>query len=127
MAFETATIIAAPAKVVWEVLTDTQCWPLWGPSVTAVRCEDRFIQAGSKGSVRTALGFWVPFEISEFVPETKWSWRVVNIPATGHRVEALAPERCRLVFKVPMIAAPYLVICKIAASRIKRLAEKTKQ
>jgi uncharacterized protein YndB with AHSA1/START domain len=120
---ETETIIAASSKLVWEVLTDTNCWPQWGPSVTDVRCRNRFIQSGSKGSVRTALGFWLPFEITEFVPGIKWSWRVMNIPATGHRVEALAPGQCRLVFEVPGIAAPYLLVCKVAAHNIKRICE----
>jgi len=120
---ETAILIDAPLKTIWEIVTDTHCWPIWGPSVKAVRCKDRFIQPGTTGSVKTALGFWVPFEITDFVPGKKWSWRVANIPATGHRVEAISPERCRLIFEVVGIAAPYLLICKIAARRIKRIAE----
>ncbi len=122
---ETATIITASSKLVWEVLIDTHCWPKWGPSVTAVRCRDRFIQPGSKGHVRITLGLWLPFEIIDFVAGEKWSWRVMNIPATGHRVEALAPEQCLLVFEVPWLAAPYLLVCKIAAGRIKLIAERS--
>ena len=122
---ETATIIAASSKVVWEVLIDTQCWPQWGPSVIAVRCRDRFIKPDTKGHVRITLGVWLPFEIQDFVPGEKWSWWVMNIPATGHRIEALAPGQCRLVFEVPWLAAPYLLVCKIAARRIKLIAERS--
>ena len=120
---QTETIIAASSKRVWRVLTDTKCWPRWGPSVRAVRCRDRFIQSGSKGSVRSFFGVWLPFEITDFVPEKKWSWRVMHIEATGHRVETLTPDKCRLVFEVPHIAAPYLLVCKIAALRIRRICE----
>ena len=122
---ETATIIAASSELVWEILIDTHCWPRWGPSVKAVRCLDRFIKSGTKGHVRIILGLWLPFEIMDFVPGEKWSWRVMNIPATDHRVEALASGQCRLVFEVPWIAAPYLQVCKIAARRIKLIAERS--
>ena len=120
---ETATLIAAPSKVVWKILIDTHCWPRWGPSVSQVKCRNRYIQPGTKGYVRTAVGIWLPFEITDFVPAIKWSWRVMNIPATSHRVEALASRQCRLIFAVPWIAAPYLLVCKIAANRIKMIAE----
>ena len=122
---ETATIIAASSKLVWNILIDTHYWPRWGPSVTAVRYPNRFIQSDTKGHVRIIFGLWLPFEIMDFVPGEKWSWRVMNIPATGHRVEVLAPERCRLVFEVPWLAAPYLLVCKIAACRIKLVAERS--
>jgi uncharacterized protein YndB with AHSA1/START domain len=122
-AMETSTIIDAPSNLVWEVLIDTHCWSRWGPSVNAVRCRDRFIQSGSKGYVQTAVGIWIPFEITDFVPGKRWSWRVMNIRATGHRVEYLAIKQCRLIFEVPWLAAPYLLICKIAARRIKLIAE----
>ena len=120
---KTSIIIAAPLEVVWKILVDTHLWSSWGPSVNGVRCRDRFIQSGSKGNVRIALGIWIPFEITDFVPEKRWSWRVMNIRATGHRVEYLATKQCRLTFEVPWIAAPYLLICKIAARRIKLIAE----
>jgi hypothetical protein len=35
----------------------------------------------------------------------------------------LAPEQCRLIFEVPWLAAPYLLVCKIAARRIKLITE----
>lgn len=120
---ETGFVIEASADTVWQVIIDTHYWPKWGPSVRAVRCRDRFIHSGTKGSVQTASGIWLPFEITDFVPGVEWSWRVLGIPATGHRVEPLAPESCRLVFEVPLLAAPYLLVCNIAARRIKRIVE----
>ncbi len=71
-----AHLIDAPCDRVWDLLTDTQQWPKWGPSVTGVRCADRFIRQGSRGEVRTALGLWLPFAITEFTPTKRWSWRV---------------------------------------------------
>jgi hypothetical protein len=47
----------------------------------------------------------------------------MNIRATGHRVEYLAIKQCRLIFEVPWLAAPYLLVCKIATRRIKLIAE----
>ena len=120
---ETAIVIDAPAKIVWEILTDTACWEIWGPSVSSIRCEDRFVVSGTEGHVKILGAIWLPFIITDFVPGKKWSWRVMNIPATGHRVEGLSTRRCRLIFEVPTIAAPYILVCKIAARRIKRIAE----
>ncbi len=42
--------------------------------------------------------------------------------ATGHRVERLGTERCRVVFEVPFWAAPHAVVCRPALRRIARLA-----
>ena len=30
-------IIEAPAGIVWRILIDTREWPIWGPSVRAVK------------------------------------------------------------------------------------------
>ncbi len=117
-----AHLIDAPCDRVWDLLTDTQQWPKWGPSVTGVRCADRFIRQGSRGEVRTALGLWLPFAITEFTPTKRWSWRVSGIAATGHRVETVEGGGCRLVFEVPLLAAPYGLVCRLAARRISRMA-----
>ena len=50
---------------VWELLTDTSQWPLWGPTVRAVECPVRYICQGTSGRVRTPIGLWLPFRTTE--------------------------------------------------------------
>lgn len=115
--------IDAPCERVWEILTDTRLWPRWGPSVIAVDASERWIKGGLTGRVKTALGFWVPFEITKFEPPVYWHWKVAGIPATGHRLRRLEAGCCELVFEIPYGAFPYAVVCRQAAGRIARLAE----
>jgi hypothetical protein len=114
------TIQATPEEV-WDMLTDTECWTEWGPTVKAVRSETRYIQTGSTGYVKTVFGFWAPFVITEWAHRQYWSWHVFNIRATGHRIEMIDSGCCRLIFEVPLWAAPYAVICQIAVARIARI------
>ena len=113
--------IDAPEARVWRLLTDTHAWPAWGPSVRAVACRDRFIRAGSAGRLQTAIGVWLPFVVVTFNQQVYWDWRVAGIQATGHRVEAVGPDRCRLTFSVPLWAAPYGWVCRLALRRIDNL------
>jgi hypothetical protein len=115
-------IHAAPDKV-WNLLTDTARWSEWGPTVKAVQSESRYIRAGATGRVKTALGFWAPFRVTEWTEGQFWSWRIFNIRATGHRIDVTAADCCRLIFEVPLWAAPYAIICQIAARRIARTLE----
>ncbi|PLX86673.1 MAG: hypothetical protein C0617_00230 [Desulfuromonas sp.] len=119
--------ISAPATAVWALLTDTRQWPRWGPSVAEVRCSERNIRGGSRGAVRTPLGVWLTFTVTAFEPGRSWAWKVAGVPATGHRVEPQGRGRCRLVFIVPLWAAPYAAVCRLAAGRIARLAERAKR
>ncbi|MEF8840673.1 MAG: SRPBCC family protein [Haloarculaceae archaeon] len=82
----TRRIDADPDRV-WSVFTDTELWPEWGSSVTAVECADRFVREGSTGRVRTPVGLWLPFTVRTCT-DRRWTWDVVGVPATGHRVEA---------------------------------------
>lgn len=120
---ETGVEIQAPASAAWELLTDTSRWPQWGPSLSRVDSAERYIRAGSTGRVQTIIGAWLPFRITEFVAGRRWVWEVAGIPATGHRVDPLGSHRCRVVFEVPAIAAPYVAVCRLAAERIKRILE----
>lgn len=115
--------IAAPAQSVWSILIDTQAWPRWGPSVSAVEHDGRFIGPGSQGRVQTAIGFRLPFLVTEFVDGEYWAWKVAGIQATGHRVTPIDDARCRLSFVVPTLAAPYLAVCRLAVGRIRGIAE----
>jgi hypothetical protein len=115
-------LVHASAESVWDILIDTETWKEWGPSVRSVHCSRRRIELGSEGSVQTVLGFRVPFVITEFVPGSYWAWEVASIRATGHRVQPLASGRCRLILEIPFWAAPYSLVCQMAAERIARMA-----
>jgi hypothetical protein len=115
---EISRVVAASPDRVWELLTDTLAWEQWGPSIIAVQSSDRYIRNGSHGQIKTALRFWVPFQVTEFDPGNHWSWQIFGIRATGHRLEKVDKARCRLVFQVPLWAAPYLIVCKIGLDRI---------
>lgn len=120
---EIGRTLNAPQEVIWDLLTDTSRWPEWGPSVTAVECEGRYIKKGSRGRVRLPLGMWVPFVITEFDYRKCWAWKVWGVQATSHRIESLGEHGCRLIFELPFFAAPYLLICWIAIKRISNLVE----
>ena len=113
-------IIRTRPEKLWDLLTDTRRWTEWGPTLKAVQSEARYIRAGSKGHVKTILGFWLPFVVTEWAQGQYWSWHIFNIRATGHRIETIDNACCRLVFEVPLWAGPYVIICKIAANRIAR-------
>jgi len=108
---------------IWGLLTDTTTWPQWGPSVKAVECGTRFIRQGTEGRVKTAGGIWLPFIVNEYEEGRFWSWKVASIPATGHRIEPRGNGFCQLTFEVPLLAAPYAYICKVALDRIAGILE----
>ena len=112
-----------PCGRIWEIITDTDTWAQWGPSVSAVECESRFIRKGTAGKLKTAAGIWLPFRITGYEEGRFWSWNVAGIPATGHRVEQLKDRLCLLTFEMPLLAAPYAYICKIALERIAGILE----
>ncbi len=116
--------VAASPQRSWDVLVDTRLWARWGPSVTAVDLHGQGtrISAGSTGRVLTIVGIWLPFEITEFVDGERWAWSVQGIGATGHEVRD-RPSGSQVVFHVPLLAAPYAVVCRIALDRVRRLAE----
>lgn len=118
----TSEVIAADAERVWNIIIDTQLWPKWGPSVSAVECADRFITAKSKGRLQTALGIWVPFTITDFEDHHFWSWHIGRIEATGHRVSRHRENQSIVSFTMPWWSTPYLIICTKALDHIKKLA-----
>lgn len=118
--------MAAPAAVVWDLLVDTERWPAWGPTITEAVVdrggEGSRIGPDATGQVRTVVGVRLRFRVREMDPGRRWTWAVAGIPATGHRVEPLGEDRCRVTFEVPVLAAPYLAVCAVALRRIERLA-----
>ncbi len=120
---ETGVEINAPADAAWLVITDTRLWSEWRPTIVAVETDERFIRLGSKGWISTVAGMRLPFVITEYEPGRRWRWAVGGIPAIGHRVEPIDPARCRMMFEVPILAAAYLPLCRVAAVRIRRLLD----
>jgi len=112
--------IDAPVEDVWDVLTDTERWPDWGPSITDVESPDRYVSAGSRGRVRALGAVWLPFQITS-CENYRWTWTVARVPATGHFVEA---HRAGTVvgFELPPLAAGYVPVCRRACARIGALA-----
>lgn len=120
--------IGAPAEVVWNLLVDLRCWPMWGPSVRRATLDDggTHLSAGARGTVWTVAGVAMPFRVTDFEPGRRWAWRVAGVPATGHQV-LVEPGGCRVVFEVPWWAGAYLAVCAVALSRIDTLATQPTQ
>ena len=118
---EVGLLISAAPDEVWRMLVDTSRWLEWGPSIREVDSTDRFLTVHSSGRVRTVLGFSVPFAVTRFEAGKSWSWRIFRIPATTHTVESLGANRSLLLFGVPLIAFPYLLVCFLAMKRIRSL------
>ena len=114
--------IAAPAAVVWELLSRPEHWPDWGPTVTDADVVGERLEAGASGTVRTVFGIPLRFTITSYEPGVSWAWKVAGVEATDHRVEPLGPERCRVSIGVPWPAAPYLVVCQAGVRRLDTMA-----
>jgi len=111
--------VDASVETCWDLLVDTERWPAWGPSVSAVDCEDRFVETGTTGRVQVLDGPWLPFEITD-CRDYRWTWRVARIPATGHFVRAGSPPR--IGFEVSLAAAGYVPVCVRALQDLAALA-----
>lgn len=117
-------VIPATAPVVWRLLTDVREWPAWGPSVRKAVLDDggTHLSAGARGMVWTVAGVRMPFHITEFVPEHRWSWSVAGVTATGHQLTP-AGQGCRVSFEVPWWATAYLPVCAIGLDRLAKRAQ----
>ena len=115
--------IAAPADRVWHLISEFHHWPDWGVTVRAVDSSPRSVEPGAAGRVKTTLGLWLPFEITNGDPGRVWEWRVAGIAATTHVIERDSDNACTLRFTVSPLFAPYLVVLWLGVRRVKRLAE----
>ncbi len=109
---------SASSDILWDLITDTSQWPRWGPTVKAVRTSERYIGEGSEGQVLTPLGIWLPFVVTDYEHEYFWNWKVASVRATGHRLQIADAGNATLWFEVPVIAFPYIAICRMALTRI---------
>ena len=81
------------------------------------------MQLGGRGVVTTAVGVRLPFVITAFEDGRSWGWSVAGVPATDHAVlPGQHDDSCRTRFRVPVLALPYLAVCKVALRRIEKLA-----
>jgi uncharacterized protein YndB with AHSA1/START domain len=115
-------VIAAPPEAAWELLTDLDAWPQWGPSIKGAELDPPHPELAphATGVVLTSLGVKLPFEITDFDPGRHWAWKVAGIPATGHRVDP-AEGGARVTMDVPVWAPAYLTVCALALRRIEKL------
>ncbi|MEQ8719521.1 MAG: SRPBCC family protein [Acidimicrobiales bacterium] len=115
--------IAAPASTLWDLLTDLDAWARWGPSVrSATLVGSGTLRSGARGTVTTALGVSLPFEVTAWDPPWRWAWRVAGIGATDHVVSEVHAGSCNVRFGVPFVAAPYLAVCRVALGRLESMA-----
>ncbi len=114
--------MAAPPEAAWDVLTDLDAWPHWGPTVQRAELDTPGpLRLGSRGRVWTPVGISLPFEITRFDAGRGWAWKVAGVAATRHTVEP-ASGGCRVAFGVPIWAPVYLSVCAVALTRIEHLA-----
>lgn len=110
-------------ETVWSVITDVQSWPRWGPTVSAARVDGASgLAAGTRGTVTTAVGLSLPFEITDFVERRLWAWKVAGVSATRHEVIEVPGGGCVLSFGAPVWAAGYLPVLAVALPRIERIS-----
>jgi hypothetical protein len=116
--------VTAPASTAWTLLVDVTRWREWSPVVTGVEYAGRRLSAGTSGSVQVLWLLWLPFTV-ETVRGMLWTWRVRGLvaPADGHRVDAIADDRCRVALQLPPWAPWYLPVCLLALWSLARQAE----
>ncbi|WP_255167333.1 SRPBCC family protein [Natrononativus amylolyticus] len=109
---EVSHVVSAPADEAWELLCDTHRWVEWSPTITGVDSTGRRLEADTAGTLRTVGGLRLPFRITEYDPERRrWSWAVARVPSTGHRIDDLGADRCRVAFELSPLAAGYVPVC----------------
>ncbi len=118
----TRAAIDAPAPVLWELLTDVERWPDWGPTVAGAELDSERLGPGATGTLTTPVGLRLPFEITTYEEASRWSWKVAGMQATDHEVVATGPTSCRVGFGIPRYARLYLAVCRMALKRLEAIA-----
>lgn len=72
---ETSIVINAPAKLVWEILTDFEQYPQWNPFIKSIKGD---VKVGSKIVARIeppgAQGMTFKPKVLAFTPEKEFRW-----------------------------------------------------
>lgn len=119
LGLEASHVLEVPPEDAWDFLVDTHRWADWSPTITAVEASERRVGPDTTGRVELVDGPWVPFGVTDYDDEEgRWEWRVAGVPSTGHRVDALGDDRCRIAFELPTAAAGYLPVCLRALEAI---------
>ena len=114
--------IGAPADRVWELISQFEYWPDWGLSIRDVDPARGSVESGRTGRVQTAIGPWIPFEITTVREGAFWAWKVAGADATGHRVDPTSTGS-RTTFTSPRWAPFYVPVLVFSLRRLRRLAE----
>ena len=96
--------IAAPAEVVWGVLTDVALWPEWTPTVTSVtRLGEGPLRLGSRAKINQPKIPESEYVVTELDPGRSFTW-VASAPGVTttarHDVEALPDGHSRVTLAV---------------------------
>lgn len=118
----TVRTIDASGAQLWDLITDPEQWPAWGPTVRSAELRGDQLDLGAMGTVTTLGGLKLEFEITAYDPGVRWAWKVAGVAATDHVVKPLGTNRCRVDFGVAWPAAPYLTVCQLALRRLDALA-----
>ncbi len=90
MTLDHTTHIAAPADLVWDVVTDVERWPELFSTVTAVvRADGGPLRLGSQARIKQPAQPEAVWTVTEFVPGERFAWetRRAGLRMTGiHRV-----------------------------------------
>lgn len=117
-------VLSASPETVWDIITDTRLWPVWGPSLLNVDCNDRYIQLGSEGRVKTLFFCWLPFTVTKFNHMQFWTWNIGPVKATGHTLTRKDEMSCELCFDMTWWAVMYIPICWLALIKIDKILTK---
>ena len=73
--FSTTIDIAAPPERVWQVMSDTERWHEWTPSVTSVKLRDRGpLAVGSRAVIRQPRFPPALWKVSAIEPGRSFTW-----------------------------------------------------
>jgi hypothetical protein len=122
--FSVCKVLSASPETVWDIITDTRLWPVWGPSLLNVDCNDRYIQLGSEGRVKTLFFCWLPFTVTKFSHMQFWAWNIGPVKATGHTLTQKSGMSCELCFDMAWWAVIYIPVCWLALVKIDNIITK---